>query len=291
MRTMMGLARALVPAAALASSQGAIAAPDTTARAPYSLREMSTDRPDTTESPFTVDAGHFQAELSFVDLSRETLRDGGSIGRAAEVAPTLFKLGVLDNLDLQLGIVPFAQTQFTDPTTGDTSTLGGFGDVTFRVKVNLWGNDGGATALAVMPFVKLPTAKRGLGNGRVEGGLILPFAIQLPRELSLGFMPEFDVVKVDGSGRYSIDWVHTATLGFPIAGELGGYVEFAGSANLSRDERYRRSFNAGLTYGPTPNVRFDGGIRVGATSTTDNWGVFVGVSWRHCIGRGDPPRR
>jgi hypothetical protein len=24
------------------------------------MREMSTDRPDTTESPYTVDAGHFQ---------------------------------------------------------------------------------------------------------------------------------------------------------------------------------------------------------------------------------------
>lgn len=34
------------------------------------MREMSTDRPDATESPYTVDAGHFQAELSFFDFSR-----------------------------------------------------------------------------------------------------------------------------------------------------------------------------------------------------------------------------
>ena len=31
------------------------------------MREMSTDRPDTTESPYTVDAGHYQVEMSFVD--------------------------------------------------------------------------------------------------------------------------------------------------------------------------------------------------------------------------------
>src|SRR5687767_2381830 len=35
------------------------------------MREMSTDRPDTTESPRTVDAGHFQLEMSFVDFTRE----------------------------------------------------------------------------------------------------------------------------------------------------------------------------------------------------------------------------
>src|SRR5687767_13300570 len=29
-------------------------------------RELSPDRPDRTESPFTVDAGHVQVELSFV---------------------------------------------------------------------------------------------------------------------------------------------------------------------------------------------------------------------------------
>ena len=290
MRTVKNRARTLGLVAALALGPSANAAPDTAAKARYSLvnpkpadqlREMSTDRPDATESPFTVDAGRFQVELSFVDVSRDALRDGGRLGRAAEVAPTLLKLGVLDNMDLQLGIVPFAQTQLTDEGTGDTSTRGGFGDATFRVKVNLWGNDGGTTALAVMPFVKIPTAERGLGNGRVEGGLIVPFAVRLPHDLSLGFMPEFDVVEVDGSGRYSIDWVHTATLGFPIAGELGGFVEFAGAANLSREESYRRSFNAGLTYAQTPNVQFDGGIRVEATSTTDGWGAFFGVSWRH----------
>jgi hypothetical protein len=33
-----------------------------------SLREMSTDRPDKTESPYTVDAGHFQFEADLVSF-------------------------------------------------------------------------------------------------------------------------------------------------------------------------------------------------------------------------------
>ena len=35
------------------------------------LRELSTDRPDTTESPFTVDRGHVQIELSFAEWTRD----------------------------------------------------------------------------------------------------------------------------------------------------------------------------------------------------------------------------
>ena len=31
------------------------------------MRELSADRPDVTESPYTVDAGHVQLEMSFVD--------------------------------------------------------------------------------------------------------------------------------------------------------------------------------------------------------------------------------
>ena len=38
------------------------------------MRELAADRPDTTESPFTVDAGHYQFELSFAEWRKE----GGS---------------------------------------------------------------------------------------------------------------------------------------------------------------------------------------------------------------------
>ena len=40
------------------------------------MRELSADRPDVTESPKTVDAGHFQLELSFLEYARE--RDGAA---------------------------------------------------------------------------------------------------------------------------------------------------------------------------------------------------------------------
>jgi hypothetical protein len=245
------------------------------------LRDMSTDRPDTTESPYTVDVGHYQFELSLVDFTADTRNDDGVRTGSLAVAPMLLKAGILDNMDLQLGIDPYTRERQTDKTTNAKTTVEGFGDLTLRVKINLWGNDKGDTALAIMPFIKFPTATGDLGNGKIEGGLILPLAVDLGNEVSLGLMQEFDAVRTDSSDRYSVDWVHTVTVGFPIAGELGGYVEFAGFANLSHSERYRGYADAGVTYGLTPDVQLDAGLRIGVTKAADDLGLFLGVSYRY----------
>src|SRR5687768_3054656 len=57
------------------------------------MREMSTDRPDTTESPYTVDAGHTQVELSFFDYTRDDSDDGGDF-EALSLVPMNLKVGL-----------------------------------------------------------------------------------------------------------------------------------------------------------------------------------------------------
>src|SRR5688500_9280794 len=62
------------------------------------MRELSTDRPDTTESADTVDAGHVQVEMSFVEYTR----DGGGAFEEFAFVPVNLKVGLLNNVDLQL---------------------------------------------------------------------------------------------------------------------------------------------------------------------------------------------
>jgi len=38
---------------------------------PGLMREMTTDRPDVTQSPYTIDAGHLQIELSLIEYTRD----------------------------------------------------------------------------------------------------------------------------------------------------------------------------------------------------------------------------
>src|SRR5262245_27102408 len=101
------------------------------------MREMSTDRPDTTESPISVDAGHVQVELSFLEYTRDRRQD------SFDVMPINLKLGLTNNADMQFVIQPYFASDEPD------GEFGGFGDSQIRLKMNLWGNDGGETALAL----------------------------------------------------------------------------------------------------------------------------------------------
>src|SRR5688572_1392635 len=167
------------------------------------MREMATDRPDTTESPISVDAGHLQAEVEAVGLAR----DGGL--NEFIVGAVNLKLGLTSRSDLQVVVEPFHHAE------GRT----GFGDLTLRNKWNLWGNDGGATAFALMPFVTLPTASEGFGAGHVEGGLIAPFGFEGPAGFECAAMLELDAVR--RAERYGADLVATATAGHVLYEELG----------------------------------------------------------------------
>jgi hypothetical protein len=244
------------------------------------LRDMSTDRPDTTESPYTVDAGHFQIEMSFVDFTYDRNNEDSRTVRSFTVAPLLLKVGLLNNADLQIGIDPYTTEKTTDRATDTSETIDGFGDTTLRLKVNLWGNDGGETAFAIMPLVKFPTADDGLGNGNIEGGFISILGVELPNEFSSAFMIEFDFSRDGADEEYIVDLVHTATVGRGLFGDVGGYLEYAGFADLSGEQDYRGYFDAGLTYGLTPDIQLDGGIRVGLTEAADDFGVFSGISLR-----------
>ena len=138
------------------------------------LREMSTDRPDQTESPHTVDAGHFQLEMDFVNATFDRDRSGGGDVRAEVwgITPLNLKLGLLNNVDLQFVLDTHVRSRVEDRVAGTVDQASGFGDFQTRLKINLWGNDGGKTAFAVMPFVKWPLSQSSLRNGKTEGGAI-----------------------------------------------------------------------------------------------------------------------
>ena len=240
------------------------------------MRELSTDRPDTTESPYTVDAGHVQAEMSFIDYTRES-EDGETV-ETFRVLPMNLKAGLLNHVDLQLVFDAYVEEETA--FGGDSDTASGFSDTQLRLKINFWGNDGGRTAFAFMPFVQFPTAGDDLGNDHLEGGLIFPFAVELTEETGLGLMAEIDFVRNEEDTDYEVDLVHTAVFGLTIAGELGGYLEYVGVFPGESGVDYIVMPGAGLTYGLTPDIQLDAGVGVGLTDDADDFNIFTGISVR-----------
>jgi hypothetical protein len=246
------------------------------------LRDLSTDRPDKTESPYTVDAGHFQIETDLASFSYDGYNGDPRDVRtqASSFATTNLKVGLLNNVDLQLVVPTFNHVRAEDRTARVVDEESGFGDMITRLKINVWGNDGGRTAFAVMPFVKFPTAHDAFGNDAVEGGVILPLAIALPGEWQMGVMTEFDFNE-DGSGHgYHTAFINSVTVSHNIVGPLGGYVELFSEISTERNSEWVGTVDLGLTYGINDDVQLDAGVNIGVTRAADDVNPFVGLSWR-----------
>lgn len=247
------------------------------------MRELSTDRPDQTESPYTVDAGHFQIESDIFAFSRNRDRGapgGGVIEETRSFAALNLKAGLFRNLDLQVLLDPYLRSRTFNLRTGSGEHADGFGDVIARMKLNLWGNDGGQTAFALMPYVKVPAASRGLGNGAVEGGIILPFALKLPSNFYLGLQTQGDFVRNDGLSGVHMDWCNSLTIGHSLVGDLAGYAEVFTVTHLESAGGFEGYFDIGLTYGLTGNIQLDVGCNFGITELAKDYNPFVGVTFR-----------
>lgn len=227
------------------------------------LRPMSTDRPDTTESPYTVDAGHFQLEMELANTVRDDRDREFSLGELNT------KIGLNTSTDLQV-VTPF----YTQVRGGGE----GFGDVEIRLKHNLWGNDSGPTALALMPFIKIPTAHGDLGNGDFEGGLIIPFGFEGPAGWSCAVMAECDLEADDGDSGYHFVGLTSATTSHDLTETSGVFLELVSVLSTESGAGWEAYFNTGMTWAVTPRWQLDGGVRLGLTDAATGFTPFLGAS-------------
>lgn len=248
---------------------------------PDLLRDLSTDRPDQTESPYTVDAGHWQLEFDVANFTADhDTADGADVRtRDWSVAPLNLKLGLTNRMDLQLMIDPYVSSRVEDRVTGTVGKTSGFGDVTTRLKFNFWGNDGGTTAAAVMPFIKWPLSASGVRNGETEGGIIFILGFELPAGWGSAAMTEVDFVS-DGAGGHDTEWLNTITFAHDLTARLGGYLEFVAVTGNAPGFRWQGQFDAGLTYALDANTQFDLGCNFGLTKSAPDYQPFVGISRR-----------
>lgn len=242
------------------------------------LREFNPDRPDQTEGPYTIDAGHLQLESSFAEYTH--VKDGGTDSELWSVTPTNLRLGLLNNLEADLELEPYLNLRTAPSGNFAASRQNGFGDTVLRAKLNLWGNDGGFTAFGLLPFIKVPTATDNLGNNHVEGGLILPLQINLSDDTSIGAQLEGDLLRNDANTGYGSDLAFSAVLDQHLIGPLAGYVEYVGILPIRLGETYSAYFDAGFTWLLSTNIQLDIGINKGLTRSAYDYDIFSGISLR-----------
>jgi hypothetical protein len=244
------------------------------------VREMTIDGTGATQSPFTVDAGHVQVEMMLFDYSYDRNSAGGEQERfkSLGIAPTALKVGLLNQLDAEVLLEPY-NVLYEDVGTNEV-TRRGFGDTSVRLKYNLWGNDTGLTALAVMPYLKFATSQEGIGSSGTEGGVILPMAIILPWHLEMWLTSRFDAIRdASGSGHHA-EFGNGISLAYELTRKVVSYVQFSSVVSTEKDADWAGVFETGLIYSVTANIELNAGVNIGVTSAAEDWRVFAGVAYR-----------
>jgi hypothetical protein len=249
------------------------------------LRDMTTDRPDTTESPFTIDAGRVQVETNAFGYSRSAREPDQSRTDTYEVGTTNVRIGVTSFAEIDVVWQPYGVVKTHSPVPGQPMSSDGIGSVDLRVKVNLWGNDTfgdpGTTALGLLPFVTLPTDDdNGVGASDAEAGLIVPFAVQLTDKVGLGLNAGFVSTKSDGASSYHTEYLASASFSYEWNDRLGTYYEIAGQFETDDPRGDPVVLATGVTYAINDNTQLDAGINVGVSRAADRINPFVGISRR-----------
>ncbi|MCX9148324.1 transporter [Erythrobacter sp. WG] len=246
------------------------------------LRDLTTDRPDIAESPYTVDPGHIQIETTLIGYTRSRRDPAGVATDSYEFATSNLRIGLTDRLELDLVWQPYG---IVDPRRGGAPARG-IGSVTIRAKYNLWGNDGpsqpGDTALGLLPYVTLPTdADNGVSEREVSFGLIVPVALELGGGFALGMNAGANFTREDARDRFDASVLAVASLGFAWTERLGSYAEVAWEFSRGGpDGGDVVTLDTGLTFRIAENWQLDAGINVGVTRAADPIAPFIGFAAR-----------
>ncbi len=259
-------------------------------------RDLSTDRPDKTESPYTVEKGRFQFELQPFSMA---FRNSELAGGTKEFLRTgdfggLAKYGVSDNVDVQLLLMYTGESRWFEYNRSaggewfeDDSSIGQskypaveLGDPQVRVKINLKGNDDGGSAFALMPYITIPIGADEATSDNWEGGLIVPAGFAINERMGAGVMVEFDYVSDEGGDGHHLELVTSATTAVDVSRIFGWYVELFQSVDLAGNQPWVPTFDTGLTFAIGENVQLDLGVNLGLNRYADDFTPFLGFSFR-----------
>ena len=241
-----------------------------------SLKTLCTDRPTKSTGPCTVDQGHWQVETDLADMTE--ISSGRVKSRTWTLASPTLKYGLTQTLDLEFNPSPYLSTTTSDHAAG--KSLAGLGDTTLKLKSVL---KSGKVDVSISPFLKLPTARKGLGNGKVEGGVILPVQLALTDDLQLLFDPELDALENDaGNGRHLnaaglVSLTKSVTPTTSFSAEIWAEKNFEPSGTVTQV-----SADLGLAWIPAWNqdLQWDTGVNVGLNKATPRQQIYLGLSRR-----------
>lgn len=234
-------------------------------------------RAQVTESPQTVAPGRLLVRMDGLKLSFDRADAAGNTYNAIGVASTTVRAGLTDTVDLQIGADFFVKE--TIKFRGARNSHSGLGDLSFRTKWTFWRDEKAGAAAAVMPYVKLPTGSGGVGTDAIEGGVIVPWAMDTGAGVRAGAMFQWDVVRNDANNGYDARWYVSGfaqrelTQAFAVYAEATLEMTSAGFSNSAG------TVGVGALWRITKSVRLDYELQRGLNDRAAAWTHIFRVDW------------
>jgi hypothetical protein len=248
-----------------------------TAAAAADEQPICADRPGKATSTCTVPTGHWQVETGLADWTLD--RNGGERDTSLVLGESTIKYGLTGDSDIELDAIPWQRATSRGP--GFRETTSGFGDLSVSYKHGLTSSDA-ALQVTLYPYVKIPTARRPLGNRKWEGGLLVPIDYSISKSpFSIGLTPELDwVADADGRGHHAA-MVQVASLGWQVSPKLNLSAEMWGEWDWDPAGTTRQaSADGSIAYLVTNDVQLDAGANFGLNRNTPDVELYGGISKR-----------
>jgi hypothetical protein len=230
-----------------------------------------------TESPHTVAPGRVLVEVDGLRLTYDRADAAGNKLTTVAVATTFITAGLTSSVDVQAGMELFLRHSLQ--WRGARNTRAGIGDLYFRTKWTFWRDEARGAAVALMPYVKIPSNSAGLGNDSVEGGLIVPWELKGRDGFSAGAMLQWDVVRNDDNNGYDAHWHLTGLARQELTKSLAAYAEGLVSFYSTGLSDWQGSVGVGLIYQLTKSLEFDYELVRGLNRSATDWTHVFRVNW------------
>ncbi|MGA2182208.1 MAG: transporter [Bryobacteraceae bacterium] len=237
-------------------------------------QEMSTDRPDFTESTDIVKVGVTQVETGFVADNHAL---AGASVRTWTAPSTLIRTGVTSWLELRADTGGFQHER--DVVNHSAATPhAGFSDIQIEAKFLLARERGLLPALAVITILTIPTGTAGFSENGYNPELELCWS----KSLRWGF---------DAGGNLNVSWnrgdpanslgqAQSLSVGHRLSAHLRGYWEVYRVAPIPGDEAAHWIANTGISRMLGRNAQVDVEAGHSLLARTPTWFLGAGFSVR-----------
>lgn len=255
----------------------------TTATTAFS-QEMSTDRPDQTESSWVVPKGVVQIETgcSIVNDTPTQAPNAGVTSLTLQninLASTLVRVGLLERLEFRLETGYVVEKSEGKQVVGQTeeafsASLKGMDALAVGVKIGIAEEEGLFPETSLILHTTLPVGSEDFRPKYVVPDFRFTLSHSLSESVSLGY----NVGAEWGDAGNPPSGIYTLVVGSNLAESVGGFLEMFGT--LSPESPPQHTFDGGLTWGPHQNLQLDASAGIGLTEVAEDFFISAGVSFR-----------